>query len=233
MKSKAYSVLVGCALLIFLSPTVSMAQYKSVVMGVKVAPNLGWLKTDQEGYNSEGVVPGVNWGLIADFYFAENYALASGFEVSFHNGKISYPETYDGAPGLLNRKYRLKYIDIPVLIKMKTNDIGDFRFFGNIGVRPGIRIGAKADDTYTSLGGSTVNFTKDWHNIDSQTRLFRMSLVIGAGVEFPIDNSTSIVAGFNFINGFSNVLKGKNTVNESIRNKAIPNAIELMLGVTF
>ncbi len=233
MKSKAYSVLVGFALLIFLSPTALMAQYKSVIMGVKVAPNLGWLKTDQEGYNSEGVVPGVNWGLIADFYFAENYALSSGFEVSFHNGKISYPDINNNVEGRLERKYRLKYIDIPLLVKMKTNDIGDFRFFGNIGVRPGVRIGAKAKDSFGSINTPTETYSKDWHNIDSQTRLFRMSLVIGAGVEFPIDNSTSIVAGLNFINGFSNVLKGKNAVNESIRNKAIPNAIELMLGVTF
>ena len=233
MKSKAYLLSVFCALLIFLSPTDLMAQYKSVIMGVKVAPNLGWLKTDQEGYNSEGVVPGINWGLIADFYFAENYALASGFEVSFHNGKISYPDIYDGTQGRLDRKYRLKYIDIPVLIKMKTNDIGDFRFYGNIGVRPGVRIGAKAKDSYTSLSGPTVTTTKDWHNIDSQTRLFRMSLVIGGGVEFPIDNSTSIVAGLNFINGFSNVLKNKNAVTPSINHKAIPNAIELSLGVVF
>ena len=228
MKSKAYSVLVGCALLIFLSPTVSMAQYKSVILGVKVAPNIGWLKTDQDGYNSEGPVLGLNWGLIADFYFAENYALASGFEVSFHNGKISYPDTYDGGQGRLDRKYRLKYIDIPVLIKMKTNEIGNFRFFGNIGVKPGVRIGSKAKDSYVG----PTSYTKDWHNIDSQTRLFRMSLVVGAGVEFPVDNSTSIIAGLNFINGFSNVLKNKNEVT-GVSHKAIPNAIELSLGVVF
>ena len=232
MKNKFYLVTMLCATLVFLSPVDSMAQYKSVIMGVKVAPNLGWLKTDLDGYNSEGVVPGLNWGLIADFYFAENYALSSGFEVSFHNGKISYQDNYDGTDGLLNRKYRLKYIDIPVLIKMKTNEIGNFRFYGNIGVKPGVRIGSRAKDSFSSLSGPAVTSTKDWHNIDSQTRLLRMSLVIGAGLEFPIDNSTSIVAGLNFINGFSNVLKGKNDVT-GVSHKAIPNAIELMLGVTF
>jgi hypothetical protein len=124
----------------------------------------------------------------------------------------------------------LKYIDIPVLIKMKTNDIGNFRFFGLIGVQPGVRIGSRAKDSFSA--GPTVTYTKDWHNIDSQTKLFRLSMVIGAGVEYPIDNSTAIVAGVNFINGFSDVLKNKNAVT-SEGHKALPNAFELSLGVVF
>lgn len=232
MKTKAYLLSVLCALLIFLSPTDSMAQYKSVIMGVKIAPNIGWLRVDQENYNSEGVVPGISWGLIADFYFAENYALASGFEVSFHNGKISYPDIQSDVQGRLDRKYRLKYIDIPVLVKMKTNEIGDFRFFGNIGVRPGVRIGSSAKDSFTGLSGPAITNTQDWHNIDSQTKLFRMSLVIGAGAEFTIDDKTAIIAGINFINGFSDVLKNKNVVT-GVGHKAIPNAFELSLGVVF
>lgn len=232
MKSKMYSIIAVCALFIFLSPIELMAQYKSVIMGVKVAPNIGWLRVDQDKYSSEGIVPGISWGLIADFYFAENYALSSGFDVSFHNGKISYPDNHNlsGSEGMLTRKYRLKYIDIPILVKMKTNDIGSFRFFGLIGIQPGVRIGSKAKDSFSE--GPTETYTKDWHSIDSQTNLFRMSMVIGAGAEYPIDNSTSLIAGINFINGFSDVLKGKNSVT-GVEHKGIPNAFELSLGVVF
>ena len=59
-----------------------------------------------------------------------------------------------------------------------------------------------------------------------------MSMVIGAGLEFPIEGSTVIVAGINFINGFSDVLKGKNVITFQ-EHKAVPNAFELSLGVTF
>ena len=229
MKSKVYSIIAGCAALIFLGSTDAMAQYKSVILGVKVAPNIGWLKVDQESYSSEGAVPGISWGLITDFYFAENYALSSGFNVSFHNGKISYPDIQSDIPGVLNRSYRLKYIDIPVLIKMKTNDMGNFRFFGLIGVQPGVRIGSRAKDSFS---GPTITNTKDWHNIDSQTNLFRMSMVIGAGLEYPIDNSTAIVAGINFINGFTDVLKNTNAITGE-GHKALPNAFELSLAVVF
>ncbi len=231
MKNSSYLVGLLLFTVLLLNPFQSHAQYKSVILGVKVAPNIGWLKVDQEGYSSEGAVPGISWGLITDFYFAENYALSSGFNVSFHNGKISYPDINSGTSGVLNRNYRLKYVDIPMLIKMKTNDIGNFRFFGLIGVQPGVRIGSKAKDSFSS--GTTVTYTKDWHNVDSQTKLFRVSMVIGAGVEYPIDNSTAIIGGINFINGFSNVLKNENAVNSSIEHKAIPNAFELSLGIVF
>lgn len=229
MKSKVYAIIVSCAVLILMSSTEAMAQYKSVVLGVKVAPNIGWLKVDQEGYSSEGAVAGISWGLITDFYFAENYAISSGFNVSFHNGKISYPDIQSDTPGILNRSYRLKYIDVPVLVKMKTNDMGDFRFFGLIGLQPGVRIGSRAKDSFS---GASIKTTKDWHNIDSQTNLFRVSMVIGAGMEYPIDNSTAIVVGINFINGFSDVLKNKNVITGE-EHKAVPNAFELSLGVVF
>ena len=219
-------------LLLFVSFTGAFAQYKSIAMGVKVSPNIGWLRTDAEDYSSEGAVPGISWGLITDFYFAENYAFSSGFNVTFHNGKISYPDIESFNIGVLNRQYRLKYIDIPMLIKMKTNDIGDFRFFGQIGLQPGVRIGSKAKDSFKSVAPpSTVK--REWRTIDSQTNLFRVAMVVGAGIEYPIDNSTSLVGGINFVNGLSDVLKGDNEVDSTVEHLAVPNAFEITLGIIF
>ncbi len=219
-------------LLLCVSVTGAFAQYKSIALGVKVSPNIGWLRTDAEDYSSEGAVPGIAWGLITDFYFAENYAFSSGFNVNFHNAKISYPDIESFNIGVLNRQYRLKYIDIPMLIKMKTNDIGDFRFFGQIGLQPGVRIGSKAKDSFKSVTPpSTVK--RDWRTIDSQTNLFRISMVIGAGIEYPIDNSTALVAGINFVNGLSDVLKGKNAVDSTVEHMAVPNAFEITFGIIF
>lgn len=235
MRKIPVTILMIITVLALLKPDVLFAQYKSVAMGVKLAPNIGWIKTDGDGYNSEGIVPGLSWGLIADFYFAENYAFSTGFSVSFHNGKISYPhiesqQSY--AIGRLDRRYRLKYIDIPLLVKMKTNDIGKFRFFGQIGLQPGVRIASKAKDSFNSTA-PVFNINTDWHNIDSQTNLFRATMLVGLGIEYPIDNSTAIVAGINFVNGLSDVLKGKNTIDGTIDHKGIPNAFELSLGIIF
>ncbi|PKP48242.1 MAG: hypothetical protein CVT94_09105 [Bacteroidetes bacterium HGW-Bacteroidetes-11] len=232
MRKKTANALVILIVLVLLKPDMLFGQYKSVAMGVKLAPNIGWLKVDGDGYYREGIVPGLSWGLITDFYFAQNYAFSTGFTVSFHNGRISYPDIQSDAVGLLDRRYRLKYIDIPLMVKMKTNQIDKFRFFGQIGVQPGVRIASKAKDTFiASSPVFTVN--RDWHNIDSQTHLFRATMIVGAGIEYPIDKSSAIVAGINFVNGLSDALKGKNAVDGTINHKGIPNAFELSLGVIF
>ena len=119
-----------------------------------------------------------------------------------------------------------------MLIKMKTNDIGDFRFFGQIGLQPGVRIGSKAKDSFKSVAPpSTVK--REWRTIDSQTNLFRVAMVVGAGIEYPIDNSTSLVGGINFVNGLSDVLKGDNEVDSTVEHLAVPNAFEITLGIIF
>jgi hypothetical protein len=56
-------------------------------------------------------------------------------------------------------------------------------------------------------------------------------MVVGAGIEYPIDKSTALVAGINFINGLTDVLKGDNAVDASVSHRAVPNAFELTLGI--
>lgn len=207
------------------------AQYKSVVLGVKVAPNLGWMKTDQEGYESEGSVAGINWGLVAEFYFAENYAFGTGFTFNFQNGKLAYPDEQGQDVGMLSRSYRLKYLEFPATIKMKTNVMGGFRFYGQIGAGFGIRLSSKGKDVFASPGNPDL--TTDFRLIDSQTTLFKASMIVGAGIEYPLDNSTSLVAGINFNNGFTNALKGNNTVNPDLEHHGVPNMLELSFSVMF
>ena len=206
------------------------AQYKSITLGVKVAPNLGWLKTDQERYSTDGVVAGFAWGLVAEFYFAENYAFGTGFNFDFQNGKLTYPEERSGA-GYLTRNYRFKYIEVPAMIKMKTNEINGLKFFGQIGMGFGVRLNSKGKDVFKKTG--TVTQISDFSLIDSQTNLFRASMIVGAGVEFPIDNSTSIVGGINFNNGFTNVLKGNNSAYPATEHQGVPNFLEISLAVMF
>lgn len=209
----------------------AIAQYKSISLGVKVAPGIGWLKTDQSGYSSQGVVPGFAWGLVSEFYFAENYAFSTGFNFNFQNGKLSYPEERAGLGGVLTRKYRLKYLEIPAMIKMRTNEIIGLRFFGQIGLGLGVRLNSKGKDVFQPTGNTTQ--ATDYSNIDSQTRLFKAAMIIGTGVEYPFDKSTSLVAGINFNNGFSNALKGESTVNPGVEHKGVPNFLELSIAVMF
>lgn len=234
MKIKIQSSILAILMIMMMSSTAS-AQYKSLVLGIKAAPNFSWLSTGQQTYDSEGLRVGFSWGAVSEFYFAENYAIATGVNFIWQGGKISYPDRQlrDGVEvdGILIRKYRLKYLEIPAVIKMKTNEMGNFRYFGQIGLGFGIRTNSKGSDTFEY--GSQQIVDPDFSNIDAETRLFRTSMIVGVGAEYPLDNSASLVGSINLNNGFTNALKGKNRVAPANHHEAKPSFIELSIGVLF
>jgi len=69
-------------------------------------------------------------------------------------------------------------------------------------------------------------------DLSDDITFLRGALILGAGIEYYIDNSTSMIAGVTFSNGISNVLKGNNPLTNN-RQKAVPNYFELTLGVIF
>lgn len=215
--------------------TNAQSQQKPFVFGFKAGPNMGWMKPDTKGYESDGVKPGFSWGFIADFFLMENYGINTGFDVVFLNGglKMPYLMEVDSATsyeGTLTRKYKLKYIQVPVTLKMRTNELGKFRIYGQIGFGANFLIGAKADDSFSASGYSTSSEDEDIY--DDMT-FMRAALILGAGAEFNLGGSTSLMAGITFNNGFLDVLNGKNTVDPTLNNKALANFLSLDIGIVF
>jgi len=208
------------------------AQYKSVALGVKASPSINWMKSDQQGYKSQGISAGIGWGLIAEFYFAENYAFVSGFNLNFQSGRLSYPAIYSGEDvGWVERHYRFKYFEIPVAIKMKTDEISGMRFYGTVGLGFSTRLSSRAEDVRTLVGEPDIE--TDFRIVNSQTRLFRAAMLIGLGVEVPVTKTASFVTGLQFNNGLNNVLKGNNELDNTSEHQAISNFIELNVGFIF
>ncbi|MEN8224850.1 MAG: porin family protein [Bacteroidota bacterium] len=222
-------------LILIFSSSNAFSQQKPFVFGFKVGPNFGWLKPDTKGYESTGLKSGLNWGFIADFVLMDNYSVATGFDVVFLHGglEMDHRMVIDGdttAPGILKRKYKLKYIQIPVTLKMRTNDINNYRFFGQIGLGSSFLIDAKADDEFSS-GSLLVNEEKV--DIYEDISFIRESLILGAGVEFSLGGSTNLIAALIYNNGFMDILKGKNTVEPTLNNKATSSFLSLEVGIVF
>ena len=222
-------------LVVLFGGTMAYSQQKPFVFGFKAGPAMGWMNPDSKGYESDGVKLGFTWGFIADFFLMENYGIATGFDVVFLNGGIKMPASMliggNNVNGTLNRKYQLKYIQIPVTFKMKTKEIGKFRIFGMIGLGTNFLIGAKADDEFTPDSGESQ--TEDDVDIYDDITFMRESLILGAGAEFSLGGSTSLMAGFTFNNGFMNILKGKNSADPAINNSAKANYIAFEVGIVF
>jgi len=211
-------------------PKYTSAQYRSFVLGVKAAPSVCWLNTSQKVYDSKGIKPGFSWGLSAEIYFAKNYALATGLSFIYQGGKLSYPDIIDGNRVTLERNYRIRYLEIPAVLKLKTNEIGKFRYYGQLGLGFGVRTKSMAKDEYRS---GTNNVSTDYRVIDNSTNLFKTALIVGAGIEYPFDNNTAMIVGINFNNGLTDALKGDNVAEPSYEHEGRPNFVELHIGVMF
>ncbi len=223
-------------LIIFVSLSLT-AQHKPFQFGFKAGANIGWFNTSAENYKNIGVDFGGSWGFVADFFIMENYSFTTGFDVLYLNGTMSYPaeyeysDPYDLKQGSLKRGYRTKYVKIPFVLTMKTNKIKKLRYYGQIGFGLNILLTAKADDEFTPDDGSEV-LAED-HNIYDELQFSRESLILGAGIEVPLQGSTYFRIGFTYDNAFVNILKGYNTVDTSVKNNGRNSFLGLDVSILF
>jgi hypothetical protein len=217
-------------LLLSLVTYAAKAQYPPYYFGLKAAPHISWMKPNVDNYEGAGAKVGFAWGFIAEFNFTENHSITTGFNMLFDGGKLKFPATQGEETGTMIRDYSMKYIEIPLTLKMRTNDINGMRYFGRIGLGTGFKIGAKKTDEFTPTGGSTVTGNKT--NYDD-VAMFRESLIVGLGAEYAIEQGPKMGLELTFNNGFTNVLTGKNTVDPSVSEKANLNSFELAFSVLF
>jgi hypothetical protein len=211
------------------------AQHKPFQFGFKAGPNIGWYNTTAEDYDNNGVDFGGSWGFISDIFIMENYSLTTGFDVVYLNGTMSYPSFYEydeqQYEGVLKRSFRTKYVKLPLIFTMKTNEINKLRYYGQIGFGLSILLTAKANDEFTIDGEGDV--ITDNPNIYDELRFTRESLILGAGVEVPLQGSTYLRIGLVFDNAFINIIKGDNTIDSSQKNNGRNSFLGLEVSILF
>ncbi len=204
------------------------AQEKSVRFGIKFAPNLGFIHPDTKELKSDGARFGYTFGLMSDFMFGsnQNYAFSTGLFLNNVGGKSTYPYLDQN----LTTESKYQYIEVPITLKLKTNEIGYMTYYGQIGFGTAFNIAAKSDfDMIDPASGKIVRETDE--DIMSNTSLFKASLIVGAGLEFNFSGNTSAMIGVTYNNGFTNILKDQKVGDKEL--KAKQNYLELSLGVFF
>lgn len=187
--------------------------------GLHFSPNIGYISPNENGIESDGTKLNFGFGLNAEFGLGtgENYALATGIGVTNMSGKLK-----SEGPGF-SQEIDARYIDIPLAIKLKTNQIGYITYFGKFGLSNGVLIGADAEGTTIGTDFKDDEFHK-------QMIPFRSALLLGIGAEYNISGNTKLFFGIDFNNGFTGIFK-KDDSGERI--KASNSAIGLNLGVFF
>lgn len=212
--------LLSLSILFFVKLSYSQNE-KSFNFGLYGAPGVSWLKSDTKGIDGDGLRLNFAYGLMIDIILADNYALSTGVEPSYTGGKLSWKngDTTHFAT------YKLQYFDIPLTLKMQTNEVNYMTFYGRFGGSLGTRTKAIGDFTSKYDSNSKTIIIED-ENINRDINLFRISFIIGAGMEYSLGGNTRAIVGLNYKNGLTDTFKGKDI-------KAKNNTIAVTLGIIF
>ncbi len=210
----------------------AMAQdgdFKKFKFGLKLDPSINWLAPDDaKKLQSGGSGVGFGFGAQGDIYFAEKFALSIGAGMSFENTKLNftsgsnadsvyyatdaddnfveYTDTGSYVNGYLlkNRTYRNNFFYVPVVLKMKTKEIGMMSYYGQFGADIRIKTKTRVDDEATNFNGEDDPMDLDY---SKGTAPLNIGLNIGFGTEYNISGSTNLFGSISFHYGATNVLK--------------------------
>jgi hypothetical protein len=208
--------------------------------GIKVAPNLSWTRSDTEGLQNDGNRLGYSIGLMAEFPLgiSGNYRFASGLFLTTIGGRTAYAYSVETPPfpredNTQRTTWNLRYLEIPLTIKMTTNEIGYLRYYGQLGLTTGINLRARADfENVTVTNNVSETTTRSNVDVQDNVTLFRAALLIGGGVEYTFSGQTTMLFGITYNNGILNVLD-KDALTGLDRPKLLADYVELTLGIFF
>jgi hypothetical protein len=243
--SKYTGFIVSLAFLLTFS-TVTTAQ-RGFRFGMKAAPLVSWMKPDFQNIPADfsnenaGLRMGFVWGPVAEIQLNETFLVSTGLDINYTSGKLkgNLKDPIDGSIVQWEQLYKTRFIELPVMLKFRTKEIGYLRYFGLFGMGAGFRYKAETEFSRTSNSSTVTTPNKD---DGKYINPFRGSLQIGGGVEYSLAGNTALVGSIVFNNGLTNMLKNQfepaiiGPVQDpfnSVTEKAITNYLQLNIGILF
>lgn len=213
-------------IIFFLGAILSLnAQTTRARFNVEFDPQSVWFSSDDASVKPDGAIIHLHAGLNMDYYFADKYAFVLGVGINNMGGNLLYADSTEfnskGETLLVEPnqsvKLNLQYIDIPIGLKLKTDEMGYATYFLQLGFNPMINLNAKASSEEASF---------DKVDIKESINSFCLGYHVGLGIEYNLGGSTSLIGGVRWKSGFTDV-------TDNDRANITLNAISLHLGVLF
>lgn len=191
-------------LLALCAPVISKAQ-EGFRFGLRVTPLISFAKLDsakKEPKLTEGSSKmGFSGGLVFTYGFMENVAIESGVNVAMMGYSI---KTKNTTP-IVTNKYSLTYVNIPVMLKLRTNELGGSGIYakGYFGGTLGLKVGASANASESQ----TPFLDKGKNSIGNHMQPFGVWFNFGGGVDWDIDGVGTIDLGLVYGLGLTNSLR--------------------------
>jgi hypothetical protein len=198
-------------------------------IGLKASPALAtnrFSAPDDLHFENKNVEFRGSIGLVLDYFFSENYALATGLEYGVKGGHISY---HIGSNSPVTDELNIQYIMLPIGLKLYTNEVAtDTRIFFQLGTSLNGRVSSKINaNGFYRLGGSNEDIKAN--------KLFEADAVLGVGAEWQLGSSTKFFGGLSYHRGLVDIDRFYETGN-GLGNKDIAirnNIFALDLGLKF
>ncbi len=207
---------------------------QSVRFGLTVSPQYAWMKSNNQDFQVDnmritntGGKLGFDYGLLLDVRVDNNerYAFSTGLIISHTGGNLK-SETQDSTGTIIqttDKSYKLQYIELPLTIRLRTNEIGYLTYFGQFGLNTGIPISTRgnivANPDPNNISGTNLKF--------NDVTFINLALLMSAGIEYSLTGNTSLLVALYFKNGFANM------VNDNDGERTVLNNLGLRIGMLF
>jgi hypothetical protein len=209
---KKFVLSIGLLLATLISLSAQTAN--SIRLSFVAEPQISWLKPDIDGVESQGAKGGYNFGVVLDRFFADNYAFSTGLTINTTGGKLQYTPDADQLNGEAlpdgipqgDKEYRLRYIEVPLGLKLRSNDFRRTNIYGRFGLTPQINIGARDGDD---------------NSIGDEIRFFDLGYHLGAGLEYSIGGTNALMFGLVYHNGFTDITDEPYFDDKTVLNRLV------------
>ena len=213
---------ISIIIVLFLNASIVFGQ--GAQFGILFDPAVIWLQSDDKNIIPDEPRLGFDIGMSADFYFAQNYAFATGLSLLNTGGTLKYMNgtswhTKENDTIIINPredvKYKLQYVKIPVGLKFKTHMIGRMVYSANLGFDIMVRASSRADfrDEKNANVNNAMNlFTLGWH--------------FGIGTMYSLGGDAGIFFGLSYLDTFLDI-------TQSEKYKITSKSLFLRIGMIF
>ena len=195
------------------------AQFLEYQLGMKASVGMDWMDTYCDNFkekNKNGVC--YKFGLTGTYYFKESYGITSGFNIV----RSSFSNVYNFEDQQLTYNFNNSYLQIPVLLKMRTGTFSQrLRFFSEIGY--GLDIMVKCRDSYGWVAAGVDGFELPKY------RALSNSFILHVGLEIEVMNTSTLLVMISYDDFFTNIIKR----NEYFGNSLTMNNLCLEIGFLF
>ena len=211
--------------------------------GMQLTPTVSWLSSDEvDLVDSKGVKLGYSFGVVGDWFFKENYALATGLFVNSYGAKMTYSEgmrlnTKNYGQRVVAGDFALNplYLEIPLGFKFLTKQYWRKRFYGQVGYNQFFLLDAtmRTNEVLYEMSGIIENgiIELDKKNIRDEFAKAMYGFHFGFGTEISLGGNTYITAGVLAMFGMNDITKSTSIAGIDPVNKT--RALNFKLGLLF